>query len=437
MVDFLDPLKPITASNLYQTPQVIKLLDGYHIRWMHGEVAYFDMVAHRVHEKSGATYAEVTINHMYAERSLVSLQVNLSSKRGRDDLIRRMEELEGKRRQSDLDTVVNWPEIIELFCSEIIQRERLGEPGLILEPNEDKATHPGYYIEPVVTRGVPTVLFGDKGVAKTTLLLTLLSLIQTGLSDNPLELPNVSQGNVGLLDWESTHDLTLYTISRLRRGGSIPQFKLPYLRCESTLSDEIERIGNWIAENHITLVGIDSLGQAAGSDRFDSAGKGAALNFFKALRQLNVTSLIIAQNSKNEETNHKTIYGSTYFTYYTRSIFELKRSKNDSGDDMHLGLIHQESNYSKRYPPMGLSLAYSDTSITMVREPVNLSEFLDKVNKAVELLDFLKDGAKSIKAIAIAIELSEDRVRVMLSQQKKRGKVQNLSTGMWGLAVNG
>lgn len=418
-------------------PIIRKFLGGYEFMWCQGGEQVITLTARRVHEKSGDITAEISIDHLYGETtSLISLRVNLSVKRGRDEIVKRLIDLEiSKQLDETVGWVhINWTELIEQVAGEIIQREREGDPGLIIEPSEGTAQHPGYLIEPIITRNVANVIYGDKGVNKTTLGITLLGLVQTGGETNPIELDVKRKTIVGLLDWESTPELTQYTVSRLVSGGTVPSFKLPYLRCEQSLADDIERIGSWIANNKIELILIDSLGQAAGTDRFDSSGKSGALLFFRALRQLNVSSLIIAQNAKNEETNRKTIYGSTFFSYYARGIFELKRPlESENEDSMHLALIHQESNYSRRYPPVGLFVIYSDSAISICREPVSLSEFLGKVSKTKELFEFLKDGAKSVQAIGIELELSDKRTRTLLSQQKTKGRVTNIGSGMWRL----
>ncbi len=426
-------------------PIVRKFLGGYEFSWCAGGEAVITLTARRVHENTGGVYAEISVDHFYSDpligsqnTPLISLRVNLSGKRGRDEIVKRLTDLHVSRQleENECYGIINWPELIEQVSGEIIRREREGEPGIIIEPSEGTAQHPGYLIEPVITHNVANIIYGDKGVNKTTLGITLLALAQNGSETNPIELDVKGKTIVGLLDWESTPELTQYTISRLVGGGTIPSFKLPYLRCEQSLADDLERIGNWIANNKIELILIDSLGQAAGTDRFDSSGKSGALLFFRALRQLNITSLIIAQNAKNEDTNRKTIYGSTFFSYYARSIFELKRPlENESEDAMHLALIHQESNYSRRFPPIGLFVIYSDSSISICREPVSLSEFLGKVSKTKELLDLLKSGAKSVTAIGIELELSDRRTRTLLSQQKTKGKVTNIGSGMWGLLI--
>lgn len=329
---------------------------------------------------------------------------------------------------------IPWTQVLTYISSHTMEYQRQGEPESIIEPDLENITHPGYFVEPIILKESPSVVHGDKGTNKTTLCLTLLGLVATNYTDSPTGLIPGSQTNVGLLDWESNQSLTRYTMARLVKGETTPFFRLPYLRCQQPLADDIERIANFIHQNNIHLVLIDSLGGAAGSDKFDSAGKSAALHFFAALRKLNITSLIIAQNAKGEDTNKKTIYGSTYFTYYSRNIFELKAKVDDVGEDkVHLALLHQESNYSKRYQPLGFLCSYTSTTITIESESVSLAAFLEKATYTKALLEFLKDGAKSVATIGIELELSDSRTRTLLSQLKKRSLITNLGSGMWGL----
>ena len=204
-----------------------------------------------------------------------------------------------------------------------------------------------------------------------------------------------------------------------------------------TLTEDIDRIANFLHDNETNVILIDSLGQAAGSDRFDTAGKGAALKFFEALRLLNVTSLIIAQNAKNtEEGGKKTIYGSTFFTYYARNVLELRGKPDGLNEDiMHCVFIHQESNYSKRHQPMGLRLEYTTESINITEEPVLASEWFEKASQMNHLLEFLKSGAKTRTAIANELGKPIGHVDVLLARAKKRGLAIALGSGMWGLPV--
>jgi len=202
------------------------------------------------------------------------------------------------------------------------------------------------------------------------------------------------------------------------------------------MSDDMERIGAFLYKHKVNLVMIDSLGKAAGSDSHDSSGKNAALRFFECLDRFQIpglTTLIIGQNSK-DDTGKRSIFGSTYYTYYSRNIFRLQRSKGkDSEDEMRVVLIHEESNFSTRSKPIGFRLDYTPESISITREAATVSDYLEGASRNKMLLDFLKSGAKTAGAIGGELGLSDNRVRVMLSQLKKRELVINLSSGLWGL----
>ena len=352
---------------------------------------------------------------------------NFSSATTRKNLVRQLSEKYAEWKPE------TWLAVIDEVTRQVQTHSQAGEDWSLIRPTVSGIKHPGYYLEPVVMKGVPNVIYGDKGTNKTTLALTMLGLITLGLHDNETGLSASTAAKCVLLDWENDATLTDYTLSRLVHGQTLPYFELPYLRCQHPLADDIDRIANFLQQNQAKVILIDSLGQAAGSERFDSAGKGVAIRFFEALRAINLTSLIIGQNAK-DDTGKKSIFGSTYFTYYTRNIFRLQAAKEQvSRDEMSVVLIHEEANFSRKYPPIGLHLTYTDTTIKIDHEEANLSQFLNRVSLTKDLLDFLSTGAKSVRSIADELSISDNRVRVMLSQLKKRSKVTNLGSGMWGL----
>ncbi len=327
-----------------------------------------------------------------------------------------------------------WTQILTYITAKTMEFTRRGEPGVVIVPCLETPKKPKYYVAPVIMEGVPNVIFGDKGMAKTTLALACLGLASMGCQQSSFGLHANNPVKGDLLDCESTQDLTDFTISRLITGDTVPYFHLPYLHGRLPLADDIERIGNFLHDNNTELVVIDSLGSAAGNDRFDSSGKASALRFFEALRQLNLTSLIIAQNAKSEE-GKKTIYGSTYFTYYSRNIFELRGKKDDVDKSLHCLLMHQEGNYSGRFEPLAFHLTYSDETITIESEEVSVSGLLGKMSQTSELLDFLKDGSKTTAAIADALGISGDQARVVANRAAKRNLIFSPGMGIWSLTV--
>ena len=325
-----------------------------------------------------------------------------------------------------------WTQILTCISSTTVEYQRKGEPGEILSPIPGTVEHPGYYIDPLIIKGLPTILHGEKGTHKTTLGIIALGVIANGIYDSPTGLTAIEPAKVGFLDWENDRQTTLYTASRLINADTIPFFEFAYMRMYMSLSDDIHRIAEFVHDQKLEVLLIDSLGGAAGSDQFDSAGKRAALKFFENLRKLKVTSLIIGQEAKNEE-GKKTIYGSVYYRYYARSVFELRAKRDEMNPSVsHIALFHTDANYSQLHEPMGFIATHSPDSILVESEPLRLSDFIEKVSQTKMLLEFLTDGAKTRQAISENLGISLNQVDQILSRAKKRGIVLSLGSGLWG-----
>jgi len=328
---------------------------------------------------------------------------------------------------------VPWGQILTCITAKSLGHQRKGDPGEILTPTMGVVEHPGYYIEPTIIKGLPSIIHGEKGSHKTTLSLLMLGLLAIGIDDSPTGLIANEPAKVGILDWENDKDTTLYTLSQLIKSETCPYFEPAYMRCALSLSDDINRIAEFVNDHRLEVILIDSLGQAAGSDQFDSAGKRSALRFFENLRRLKVTSLIIGQEAKNEE-GKKSIYGSVYYRYYARNIFELKAKRDEMDPTItHLGLFHTDANYSRLYAPIGFRATHNENGITIDSEPMRISEFIEKAKQINTLLAFLQDGAQSRNAISDALKIPRDQISVLLNRAAKRKLIINLGDNKWGL----
>ena len=309
-----------------------------------------------------------------------------------------------------------------------------GEPAEIVEAIDDIIIPPEYLLEPVIMAGIPSVIFGDKGVHKTTLCLLFAACVSLApWDDNPLGMvTNCHSVKVAMLDWEADRKLTQYNVLRLRKGMDVPYFSMDYKRCRLPLVDSIEQISTFLEEKEIGLVIIDSLGAACGGDLFKPE---PALKFFEALRSLNRTSLIIAQNAKNEE-NKRSIFGSTYFSYYSRNIFELRKSSDIlDKDESSVALFHKESNYSGKADPIGFHFHFTRETIKVEREAVNYGEFADRVSRQKLLIELLKDGALSNIEIAQKLEISQGNVRILTKRLADKKQIVKTEGSKWGLLI--
>ena len=360
---------------------------------------------------------------------LHTTSVNLLSTPSLSQLVKRMQVNSGD---------IPWQQVLTFIARGSMEFLRRGEPGVILQPVPGTIYHPGYYIEPLLLKGLPNLIHGPKGAGKSTLGLTVLGICRNAVSDSQTGLIADEEARVGILDWENDSQTTTFTISCLVEGETVPYFEPAYLRCTLPLAEDAQRIADWVSENRLSLVLIDSLGGAAGADAFDSSGKRAALRFFQTLRQLKVTSLIIGQEAKSEEATKRTTYGSVYYQYYSRNIFELKTVKDMlDASIMHMALFHQEANFSALSEPMGFRVTFGPGNTSVEAESVKLSQFLERASQTKAIAEFLKGGAKHFREIARAGGLKETQTKNLLSRLKKRGIVVDLGMGMWGLTVEG
>ena len=202
------------------------------------------------------------------------------------------------------------------------------------------------------------------------------------------------------------------------------------------LTVELEPIQKMIQERKIDIIFVDSLGAACGSELNKPE---PAINFFMGLRKLNVTSLLLAQTSKSED-GKKSIFGSTYFTYYARSIFELCKSEElGIADDANssVALFHRWSNYTKKYPAMGFSITDDNNNLFIEKQSVDITEFIGKASMANILLKELREGALSLDKLKERTGINQSNIRATLSKLKVKGLVQQIERGVWGLTMRG
>ena len=408
-------------------PFIVPILGGYKFDWIEGGESVLVATIKRIYEDSHhAVFGEITMEHDKDGVLVDALRVNLSSPQGRGAIAKRLEQAKSIK--------LNWMDLIEQVFSNTIKLYRVGDPGETLEVGQDdKITPPTYLLEPVIMSGVPTIIFGEKGVHKTILSLLFSICILLPWHDNPLGLvTNTHSSKVGMLDWESDKRLTMYTLQRLLKGSGLPTTELNYRRCRLPLADDIEQIANFLESKKCDVVLIDSVGAACGGDLMKAE---FALRFFEALRSLNMTSLSIAQTSKSEE-GKKTIFGSTYFQYYSRNIFELKKASDVyDKDETKVALFHNEGNYSGKYDPMGFRFYFSPTSIKVEREPVDFGEFMERINRQKLLLELLKDGALTTDQIKDKMEISRANADMLIKRLRDKKRIVKNKEGAWGLLI--
>ena len=170
----------------------------------------------------------------------------------------------------------------------------------------------------------------------------------------------------------------------------LPPFPISYLRCNSPLADNIEQIQKRMAKAGAEVLIIDSLAPAVGGDITKSTE--LPLRFNAALRQLKCSSLIIGQTSKDKDGKHKSVFGSAFFEYYARNIFELRKVQEEGEDIIDIALFNTFCNLGRRQPPMGFRVNFdkAEAGIEIERTAITAPELIERMGTQARILNFLR-----------------------------------------------
>lgn len=330
---------------------------------------------------------------------------------------------------------IDWFTILEQLCVLTLTREREGEPWLCLT-SEDKVEPVRYLLPPLLPQGEPTVIYGPGGSGKSLFALLLGALVATDEAAPKLNLAPTSRVCVLYLDWETNASEVRRRLHRLAKGLGIREpVKLRYRRCVQPLADDVEILKEAVLEFKAGLLIVDSLAPACGGDL---SVPETAMSFFRALRSLNCTSLVVAHPAKNSE--RKTIFGSVFYTNLARSVWEVQTYQDVGGNSISLSLFHRKSNLSRLQRPFGLEFLFEgDLGAIKVfpRTVVDVPEVGEKAPVWERIMALLpRSGPLKPKEVAERLGAPDSTVRKELARMRDRRLVVQLSDGRYAAKVH-
>jgi len=314
-----------------------------------------------------------------------------------------------------------WDSIIEQLCFYTLERMRTGEDVVELD-TETEAKPPEYLIYPILPKNQPTIIFGDPGVCKSELSQLLAICLILPWHDNPLglEVPIKSVRPL-ILDYETDEDEVRWRLKCLQRGLDLPFFSIPYRRCHLPIHEDLDSIREKIDGARADVLIIDSLTAACGGDIKETS---TASEFFRALRSLKMSSLIIAQTSKDTNSKMKTILGSTIFTYYARSVWEIKSSQEEGDDEITIGLYHNKANMSKRQQPLGFTFHFNEgKTLVTTSNPNEVKGLCERVSASSRIIEELRTKPKTANDLAEILELPRNTIDQASGRLRAKGVI--------------
>lgn len=328
---------------------------------------------------------------------------------------------------------IPWDEVLTYITGKTMIIIRRGEPAIEIWPQEEDDLRPSYLLEPLLYLKHPAIIFGDYSSLKSLTALVICYVVQLPYYNNELGLLTRKEPCPCLyLDYEDDPSSFRRRWSALERGfgkGTMPIF---YRRMTGTLYDSVEQIQRIVEDKNIGLIIVDSLGPAARGNLNDPE---PAIRYHGALRQIGVTSLTLAHTSKDQFTKKRSIFGSIFFTNLSRSVWEAKAEQETGEDEAIISLKHTKANLSKLHPPLGYRFTFEDRAIRIERTDLRDTGLSDELPLSFRIKDLLRRGALTVKEIAEGLGKGEETIRITLKRREKKGEVQRLSEGRWGLSA--
>lgn len=377
-------------------------------------------------EKSGAVSGELHITRKGGgvNRHLYQSRLNFVAPRSKVELINVL--------TKTTDDVL-WAQTIEELSFYFLERFRSGEPVVEIS-SEDDFEPPSYLLYPLLPEGHPTMVFGDPGSGKS--LFGLLVVVMTTLpwAENDLGFSTNGRMRQAIyLDWETDEKEIGWRLKALRTGIGIGPIFVNYRRCALSLPDDLSEIQRIVMEKKIELLIVDSLGPACGGDLTSAE---PALRMLASLRQLRVTSLILAHEAK-AKANKPTAYGSIFFTALARSIWRAELIQEVGESEFVMALRHTKANTSKKHEPMCFRVKFGNDNITIAKENLDkIPELLGTEPLWRQIMVFLEQGGATIEELIKETGSTDGMIRKTLTNMKKRGQVTNIARGTWGLLAN-
>jgi len=369
-----------------------------------------------------------TSSHEKANPHILQTRLNLESARSRNELAK---DLATRYKLAD---GLDWRALTEYMAIKSLREYEKGEP--VIDITSDDETAPlEYLVHPVAPLLKPTVLFGEPGTGKSQIALILTIAMLLPWRDNPLKLGVPATSSPALfLDYESDPDDIRRQLVSLCHGMNLPYIHLHYRRCSLPIASDLESIRDHVEALNAKCLIIDSTSLAAGDDLNKMS---AATAYFRALRQLNITTISLAHTSKEKDSKTKTILGSILWEAGARSVWEVRGEEDD--DALDIALFHRKSNLSRRFGPQGYRISYENDLPVCVswQNPKDVAEFVERMSTNDRVLDLLKGGATDVDTMASVLELNRNAITVSLHRLKKKELVTKLPDQKWGLTTYG
>jgi len=289
-----------------------------------------------------------------------------------------------------------------------------------------------YLVEGIVPEAYPTMIYGDGGVAKSMLALSLGLGVAAGAGTWLGH--SIEEGGVLYLDFELDAAEQNRRVTRLANSEGLgkPPKRLRYMsavgvRARDAFADALAEC----EEHSIRLIIVDSLGPALEGDAEASRD---VISFYNEVvgpfRTAGVAPLVIDHQSKmqaGERYQNKRAFGSVFKSNLARSVLQVEATDRSDGE-LTIRIRQNKHNFGALLKPFGARLSFTEEMVRV--EAVELEEgdlaeegTLNANTRVLLALTGLGEATPS-EVHEVLSDFSLGTVKKELSKLRKDGKVE-------------
>ena len=409
-------------------PEVKTLGQDFHLTWPDLKVE-----AHVSHMRQ--TYrgivGELDITHEDWGILRGGVELTLGSQSSQKELVSSI-----KRRTKEAPPDIDWERLIEalgITIKKLYRTSSVERLNLVHHMVESRVQHCLY---PIIVHDGINIIYGTPGSGKSYFALALGLSIMTG--ESVVGFKPTCRHNMLLLDWEDSPEEHGSRARRIITGSGLALVvdDVPYIRAYKGLPDIAPELQRVIHDDNIELVIVDSAVYAGGANPNEDETVRAIT---ASLRQLNVTSLVIGHDTKEQG---RGVRGSKMWEAMSRNIWMLKVHAEPGEAEISAAIYHQKSNRSAKHKSVGYTIKFSDADDTTIfqrdDQALLASPTMASGATTVEKIDAVLTEAMTTKQILEDINLNGESVNAHTLENTLSAKKQyvKITTGngipLWG-----
>jgi len=205
-----------------------------------------------------------------------------------------------------------------------------------------------------------------------------------------------------------------------------------YRYSSTPVADDIEDLADYVADLDIDFILIDSAAPAVG----EALNGDDVINFFRSLRALGKTNLVIAHVAK--EARQHEIYGSGHWRTQSRANYRVYASRSNDTPDLGVILKNTKGNNSRRLKDLVYGIHFDENYNTISFKPGDVEDYaeLDQTRSISQrVTSALRPGAKTAAELAEELDADEGSIRTTLNRNKTKFQTfKDDGQTYWGIA---